>query len=241
MTRARMRFMVIAVLLIALVALIVTRRAGPQPLPERAPGERPALLLITSLPLIFSEQFSLQDSGSAALGALQKRYRVAPIGVADEQDLAKGQLLLMAHPLAQPAEDLVALDEWVRRGGRLLLLADPLLEWRSARPLGDPLRPPPMFMDAGLLAHWGLSLEPPRERGPAMRDLGGWRVLTVSPGKLAGTCRISSEGLAADCRIGKGYATIVADADFLNADQLGPRAAHNLDGLMAELAKLEAK
>ena len=34
----------------------------------------------------------------------------------------------MAQPLAQTAENLVTLDTWVRRGGRVLLLADPLLE-----------------------------------------------------------------------------------------------------------------
>lgn len=241
MTRARMRVMVIAIVLIALATLIISRRAGPQPLPERPPGERPALLLITSLPLIFSEQFSLKDSGSPALGALQKRYRVAPIGVSDAHDLAKGRLLLMAHPLAQPAEDLVALDQWVRRGGRLLLLADPLLEWPSSRPIGDPLRPPSMFMDTGLLAHWGLSLEAPGERRPEMRKLGGWHILTVSPGKLSGKCPVRSDGLVADCRIGKGYATIVADADFLDVDRLGSPSKHNLDALMNELAKLEAK
>lgn len=241
MTGARMRSLIIAVLAIALAALIVARPSGPQLLPERTSPSRPELLLITSLPLIFSEQFSLRDSGSPALRALQNRYRVAPIGVADEQDLAKARLLLMAHPLAQPAEDLVALDQWVREGGRLLLLADPQLEWPSARPLGDPLRPPPIFMDTGLLAHWGLSLQPPSERGPAMRELGGWHVLTVSPGTLAGRCPISSDGLVAQCRIGKGYAIIVADADFLDADHLGRQSAHNLDGLIGELAKLEAK
>ena len=241
MNRARTRALVIAICLIVFSALVVSRRAGPQPLPERPPSERPVLLLITSLPLMFGEQFSLQDSGSPALGALQKRYRVAPIGVSDARQLAKGRLLLMAHPLAQPAEDLVALDQWVRRGGRLLLLADPLLEWPSSRPLGDPLRPPPMFMDTGLLAHWGLSFAPPGERGPAMRDLDGWPVLTVSPGKLSGRCPVSSDGLVADCRIGKGYATIIADADFLDVDRLGSQSKHNLDALMTELAKLEAK
>ncbi len=71
----------------------------------------------------------------------------------------------MAHPLAQPAEDLVALDNWVRGGGRVLLLADPMLEWPSKRPLGDPLRPPPMFMDTGSAAALGLRLDPPGERG----------------------------------------------------------------------------
>jgi hypothetical protein len=196
-------------------------------------------LLLTSLPLVFGEDFSIQDAGSPALKALNTRYRVIPISVADPAELARGKLLVMAHPLAQPAEDLVALDRWVRRGGRVLLLADPMLEWPSKRPLGDPLRPPPMFMDTGLLRHWGLRLDAPDERGPATRKLGGFEVLTVSPGLLFGRCSISGDRLVARCRIGKGEATIIADADLLDAGALGSKAAHNLDGLLEELARLE--
>ncbi len=139
------------------------------------PSERPVLLLLTSLPLSFGEDFSLQEIGSPALRALETRYRVVPISVTDPSELRLGGLLLMAQPFAQPAEDLVALDQWVRRGGRVLLLADPILEWPSKRPLGDPLRPPAMFMDTGLLAHWGLRIDPPDERGPRKEELGGFR------------------------------------------------------------------
>jgi hypothetical protein len=145
----------------------------------------------------------------------------------------------MAQPRAQPAEDLVALDQWVRRGGRVLLLADPMLEWPSARPLGDPLRPPPMFADTGLLAHWGLRIDAPEARGPKGAQLGGYAVLTVSPGALSGRCDISRDRLVAHCRPGRGLATVVADADFLNVGSLGKSAAHNLDALLAELARLE--
>jgi hypothetical protein len=147
----------------------------------------------------------------------------------------------MAHPQAQTAENLVALDDWVRGGGRLLLLADPLLEWPSERPLGDPLRPPPMFMDTGLLAHWGLRLDAPDQRGPAVRRLADFDVLTVSPGRLVGRCAISADALVAQCRIGKGEAIVVADADLLDVNRLGPQAQENLDGLIAELARLEEK
>ena len=147
----------------------------------------------------------------------------------------------MAQPLAQTAENLVTLDTWVRGGGRVLLLADPLLEWPSRRPLGDPLRPPPMFADTGLLAHWGLRLDAPDERGPTRRSLAGYRILTLSPGALYGACTISSDRLAADCGIGKGRAVIVADADFVRTDGLGHDASHNLDGLLAELASLERR
>ena len=95
---------------------------------------------------------------------------------------------MMAQPRAQTAENLVALDDWVRRGGRLLLFADPMLEWPSDRALGDPTRPPAMFADTGLLAHWGLRLDAPDVRGPAKGRISGHDVLTVSPGALAGTC-----------------------------------------------------
>ena len=241
MSPARGRALIFAV--IALVGAVIAADSStsrePVPLPSRAAAERPRLLLLTSLPLLFSEDFSLSGGGSAALTRLRTRYNVVPISVTEPRELAKGRLLLMAHPLAQPAEDLVALDEWVRRGGRVLLLADPMLEWPSRRPLGDPLRPPPMFMDTGLLSHWGLSLDAPNERRPAMRNLGGFHIMTMSPGSLSGTCSISNDRLVAHCRVGKGEATIVADADFLNSDRLGSRASHNLDGLLAELASLE--
>ena len=240
MTSARRRALLVAIMIavaLAAIAVALTRR-GPAPLPARPPAQRPVLLLLTSLPLLFSDQFSL-EGGSPAVKRLQERYSLVPISVTDPKELAKGRLLLMAHPLAQPAEDLVALDGWVRRGGRVLLLADPMLEWPSTRPLGDPLRPPPMFMDTGLLAHWGLRLDPPDQRGPAMRSLGGFGVLTASPGSLSGTCSISPDRLVARCRVGNGEAVVVADADFLDANALGPRGAHNLDGLLGELASLE--
>ncbi|MEP7130264.1 MAG: hypothetical protein ABI770_03960 [Sphingomicrobium sp.] len=241
MSRARLRVLIgIGAVLAAAAALALTlhgRQAGS--IAPRPAAQRPALLLLTSLPLVFGEDFSLQGGGSPALKALGTRYRVVPISVTDAADLGKGRLLLMAHPLAQPAEDLVALDRWVRGGGRVLLLADPLLEWPSRRPLGDPLRPPPTFMDTGLLAHWGLRLDSPDARGPRAGKLGGYDVITVSPGRLSGGCAIDAGRLVARCRIGRGAATIVADADLLNADDLGSGAAHNLDAVLTELATLE--
>jgi hypothetical protein len=239
--RGRALIIVLAAALAAAAFAFATSGRSPEPLPPRPADERPALLLLTSLPLVFSEDFSLQGSGSPALQRLETRYRVIPISVSDDADLKKGRLLLMAHPLAQAAENLVELDGWVRRGGRVLLLADPALEWPSKRPLGDPLRPPPIFMDTGLLSHWGLRLDAPDERGETERELGGFQVLTVSPGRLEGRCSVSSDALVARCRIGAGRATIVADADLLDVNRLGSGARWNLDGLVAELATLEQK
>jgi len=241
MTRARLRALAALLVSIALgvaIAFAVVSQA-PKPSPARPPAERPQLLLLTSLPLVFGEQFSLQGGGSPALEALQSRYRVLPISTADGSELARGRLLLMAQPPTQTAENLVVLDQWVRRGGRLLLFADPMLEWPSSLPLGDPLRPPTMFMDTGLLAHWGLRLDAPDERGPKQQRLGDYQVATVSPGALVGGCAISRDRLVAHCRVGQGRVTIVADADLLDVDRLGRSSDHNLDAMLSELSSLE--
>lgn len=235
MTRARWGALILAAVALVAAAFAMTRSHQLRP----QPSAKPTLLLLTSLPLVFGEQFSLQGSGSPVLKALQSRYRVVPISVTSPQDLSKGRLLLLAHPPAQTAENLVALDDWVRRGGRALLLADPMLEWPSSRPLGDPLRPAPMFMDTGLLLHWGLRLDAPDRRGPALRQLGGYQVLTASPGALSGRCAISPDRLVAECAIGKGRAIIVADADLLDTADLSSGASHNLDAVLSELALLQ--
>jgi len=230
MTKARWGAVFLMIGVLALAAFAFSR-----PRPE----SKPTLLLLTSLPLVFGEQFSLQEGGSPTLTALQGRYRVVPISVTDGKDLSRGRLLLMAHPLAQTAENLVTLDRWVRDGGRVLLLADPMLEWPSERPLGDPLRPPAVFMDTGLLRHWGLVLDGPYPRGPQLRVLGAQEVLTVSPGSLKGSCQIAADRLVAHCQVGQGRATIVADADLLDIPHLDHRGANNLDALLAELADLQ--
>lgn len=199
--------------------------------------DRPELLLLTSLPLAFGESFSLEAAGSPVLDALEQRYRVKAISTASTEALEGSKLLLMAQPLAQPAEDLVSLDRWVRRGGRVLLLADPMLEWADSRPLGDATRPPPMFMDTGLLGHWGLRLDAPDRRGERPAELAGRDVTLRSAGSLSGSCKLSEGGLIARCEVGKGEALIVADADFLDWSQQGGEAARA--ALLAALDQLE--
>ena len=131
---------------------------------EAAPAEaaKPTVHVLTSLPLLFDEGFGLQPAKGEAATFLRKRYRLKPIDLPSQ--LPAGGVLLAAQPRALPAEELVALDAWVRGGGKLLLLADPMLEWPSKRPLGDRLRPPVSFADTGLLMHWGLRLDAPDKR-----------------------------------------------------------------------------
>ena len=236
MTRARLRALGLAAVCLAVAALALAQLRRPAP---TAAAQRPVLLLLTSLPLVFGEDFSIEGGGSPALTALQARYRVVPISVASPAELAKGRLLLMAQPFAQPPEDLVALDQWLRGGGRVLLLADPLLEWPSKRALGDRLRPPIMFTDTGLLGHWGLRLDAPDRPGMKRSSLGDRPIVTASPGSLHGGCRISADGIVARCDIARGRATVVADADLLDAGNLGDAGPRNLQAVSQELDALK--
>jgi len=218
----------VALLMAAGGAVALAVAEGSDESAVREASERPTLALLTSLPLMFGESFGLDGGGSPTLTRLEQRYNVVPIPVADAASLKGQELLLMAHPRAQPAEMLVELDQWVRGGGRLVLLADPLLSWESVRPIDDPLRPPPAFADTGLLAHWGVELSADgSEEIP---------VETPSPGRLASKrCEVDDGGFIARCAIGKGRAIIIADADFLNGEPT------NLDLLTGELARLERR
>jgi len=220
---------------VALAALLLAAPGGCARVAP-PPGEKPVLLLVTGLPLVSGERFAIEAVGSPALARLEQAFRVRTIGISDRASLRGGKRLLMAQPRAQPAEALVDLDQWVRDGGWVAILADPRLDWSSDRPLGDALRPPLTYADTGLLAHWGLALDAPDAAGPAERRLGNHRVTTSSPGtlrRIAGTCAILDDGFVAKCRIGQGMALIVADADFIDG------AGDNLDALVAALERFD--
>lgn len=189
---------------------------------QRLPAERPRLALLSSLPLLFGEEFALDSPKPAAIARIEQTYSIVPISVADAASLDRQSLLLMAHPRAQPAEVLVELDLWVRRGGRVVLLADPLLKWESSRALGDPTRPPPDFADTGLLARWGLRM------AVAEGGVGSLRPVDKR-------CTVLEAGLVARCRVGRGTVSVIADADFIMMD--GNDAEHRLDLMMAELSR----
>lgn len=222
----------------ALLLLAACREAVPARPPD---GPKPELFLLTPLPIVWSEGFGLDQHGSPVLAALERDYRVTPIDLPGE--VPDGGLLLAAQPRALPAEELVALDAWVRRGGRLLLLADPVLEWPSGLPVGDPRRAPVAFADTGLLKHWGLRLDAPEERGPRQLSLDGQSVLVASPGTLqrsGGSCVVDASRLSARCRLGKGQAVVIADADFINLGSggLDGPTGRNLPALVSQLADM---
>jgi len=187
----------------AAVALLLLAGCG-----KAEPADKQPLKYLSPLPILFAQQFALEPPSSPVRDALERDYRIEPIAIADKASLGPPGLLLMAQPRAQTAEALVDLDRWVRAGGRVLLLADPRLEWPTERPLGDPGAPPPQFADTGLLRHWGLTLFQPEQ---------GETAGTFDSAK-GGPCTVDDGGEVARCVIGKGKATVMADADFLRGD-----------------------
>jgi len=200
---------------LALLALAGCRAADG----DAAVKAKPELYVLTSLPLLFDEGFGLGPAKGEAAVFLREHYRLHAIDLPSQ--LPPGATLLAAQPRALPAEQLVKLDAWVRDGGHLLLLADPMLEWPSQRSLGDRMRPPMAYPDTGLLQHWGLRLDAPERRGlhrfpNEMADID-----TISPGrivKVGGFCLTDKDAISAVCRFGRGEATIIVDADWLNVE-----------------------
>lgn len=197
------------------------------------------LALLTSLPIVFGERLSLDTPANPLLARLEQDFDVRPVD--GPEQLQPGGLLLAAQPQALTAERLVALDRWVRDGGRLLLLADPELRFESSRPLGDRFRPPFSYPDTGLLAHWGLTLErlPEGEKGRDAAVLGNDLVVEApARGRLSAStsaCTLSRDRSTAHCRIGKGRVTLVADADFAMSGE--PRQTEAVSRLLTELRR----
>jgi hypothetical protein len=187
------------------------------PLPT---GPKPDLMLLTGLPLIWGEAgpFEPQSRPAAALSYLEGEFTLRPLDAATPDALAAGKLLLLAQPQRLAPEELVAIDSWMRRGGRALVLSDPALIWPTELPLGDIRRPPPIGLLGPLLARWGLELAP-GEPGLATLQTADGRLVTAAPGRFearAPSCRLEHGGLIAHCLVGRGRALLVADADLLH-------------------------
>lgn len=222
---------------LALIAVLGATLAGVASLAMRHPAQRPVLGLFTTLPIYWSEATGVADLLAHGQGepwvrtAIERRYRLRPLDLLEpakagqDDPLRAYDYLLLAQPRAlSPAEN-VALDAWVRRGGNLLLFADPMLTAQSIHPLGDARRPQDVALLSPILGHWGLRLEFDEAQpiGERSVPLFGAAVTVALAGRLVGakaqgaSCRIGAQGLVAQCRIGRGRALIVADAALLDS------------------------
>jgi hypothetical protein len=187
-------------------------------------------MLMTGLPLVWGEKGPFDPGSSPARSYVQLlgQFDFEPIDVLDRTTLARGRLLFLAQPQRLAPAELAALDGWVRRGGRALILADPVLAWPSELPPGDIRRPPPVSLLGPLLHHWRLALDVPAEPREIEGSWAGRKILLDGPGRLRSAsedCLVGRERWTAVCRLGSGRVRVVADADLMR-DDLNRRSAN---------------
>lgn len=218
-------------------------------------GSAPAgrLGLFTSLPILWNEEPDLAGLLRAdakphwARAVLAKRGAVVAL---DRLAAAEGEgaplagldRIVIAQPRPLAPDENLALDAWVRGGGKLLLFADPALSEPSAFALGDPRRPQDLVLLSPILGRWGLELtfdEAATDR-PRTAGVMGVAIPVDRPGRFrltGSTCRLWGEGVAATCRVGRGRVLALADSDLLARDDPdGARAkalGHLLDSAFA--------
>ncbi len=198
--------------------------------------DRPKLALITSLPMVWREGDlgdNIRDKREVdpAYTALSRHFDIRPLDSASDLSQQGYKLALLAQPRAMSPRELVALDAWIRAGGRALILADPVLSRESEYPLGDPRRPLFTSLLSPLFTHWGIELILPVEERDAVTPVemdtlditlsatGAWRLVDKSDGV---ECSLGKAQLTADCKVGKGRAFLLADADILDPSLVEP-------------------
>ena len=188
-----------------------------------APADRPELAVMTSLPIFWAEgdvgaMLSGDHAGHWVKQALEARFRPVPVDRLTQ--IGDRGFLLLAQPRALAGDENVALDDWVRGGGHVLLLADPMLTAHSEYGLGDARAPQPVALLSPRLARWGLELtfDPASSPNDGVSDgplaipvrmAGRWR---LTGGGHESRCKLSENALVAHCQIGAGTALLLADA-----------------------------
>lgn len=207
--------------------------------------------LFTSLPILWNEHAQVTDLvkqpgqghwAAAVLGergAIRPLDRLAPI----PGDL---RLMVMAQPRPLSPDENVALDDWVRTGGRLLIFADPMLTQESVFALGDKRRPEGTVLLSPILTRWGLTLQFDEAQPPGEREVEvfGQAMPVNLPGsfRISGAerrCRILASGLVAKCAVGEGAVLAVADAALLEPARQGDAAdrVSTLETLLAQTVR----
>lgn len=212
------------------VLLALATPLAAQDLP-RDPPATGDLALMGTIPIYWGERVDFTDllggdgGGHWARPVIEKTYRLRPLDYLSAQALHGHSRLLLAQPRGLSAEENVALDAWVRGGGRLLLFADPLMTGHSDFALGDRRRPQDVALLSPILRHWGLELQfdPDQMPGVVSADAGIAHLPANLRGQLLAAadsgCRVLGDGLAARCVLGAGEVLVVADAALLDAEE----------------------
>ena len=254
----------------ALIALLAGCRAAPSETgsaaaapAETAPATRPRLGLLTGLPLYhpLGADVAAIAAGTAAVpwqrAGLERAFTLEPLdtlspipalapGAPPTDPLAGLARLAVIQPRGLSPADNVALDDWVRGGGHLLMVLDPLLTGDYDLPIVDPRHPPGSAIIPPVVARWGMSIAAPLpdtdDAATGTDTLPGGAGLPYAwPGSIAllpgaaGKACVRHAARIAVCRVGKGQVTLIADAALFEHPELAGE-----DGAALRAVVLEA-
>lgn len=233
------RFVAVIAALLVAAAVPACDAGAPGPdEPAVGVGRQAAIIGIsTSLPIVWPETDDIAEMLNGdraehwALEVLRGRGQVRPLDTVAGPDgalpLPADAMLVLAQPFPFSPDEYVALDDWVRDGGRALLFADPMLTFDSVFAIGDRRRPQDIVKLDPVLLRWGLRLERDEGARPgehAVEAMGG-QIPVNLPGRFTAQsgsgCAVEAGGLVAECAIGKGRVLAVADAALLESESNG--------------------
>ena len=206
--------------------------AQDQASPARTEQPKPTLGLFTTLPLYWGEAGDIATmlDGETATdwvrAELETRFEIVPLNTleADALDGLDRVLLAQPRPLA-PSEN-VSFDGFLARGGKAVILADPMLTRHSEYPIGDPRRPQDVVLLSPIFSRLGVELRFDENQPRSERAVRGENAVfpvnlagefaSVETGEPSRRCAVSAEGLVAHCVNGKGEAALYADAALLD-------------------------
>lgn len=241
-----------ALLAAALLLFAPAVHAGDRAEPPADAEAKPELGLMGTIPIYWGEVSGVAEvlSGEAAphwaRAQLEQDFRLRPLDRLDASALEGLSFLLLAQPRALTPPESVALDDWVRGGGHLLLFADPLLTGESRFPIGDRRRPQDVILLSPLLDHWGLQLQFVEDQpgDTVLLQTDGPPIPVRFPGRFApmdgdraetgADCTLSAADTLARCRIGDGTGIVLADAALLDLHGENPQARPAFGWLVAQ-------
>lgn len=217
-------------MLAVLLAACSTGKVSEEAAPKHPVG------LFSTLPIYWGEgdMAEILDGSNSrdwVRDIIEQRFDIEPLDTVEPDAIDGLDRIIMAQPRPLAPSENVALDNWVRAGGRLLIFADPLLTRHSDFALGDRRRPQDVVLLSPILTRWGLELrfddaQPSEERLISASgnqypvNLAGQFVATGD-----GKCTISEAGLFAWCSVGNGRVTLMADAVILDSEETAATSA----------------
>lgn len=236
-----------------LLSLLSVPAAAQDEQGDGATPPLPMIGLMGTIPIFWGEAAGFDEliAGEAAphwaREVLDRRATLAPLDYLSAEALAAHRFLLMAQPRGLSGEENVALDAWVREGGRLLLFADPWMTGESRFHIGDRRRPQDVALLSPILARWGLELQAD-DNADSNHDHSDTELVAYGeqmlPINMAGrfalmaggdSCELQAGGLLAQCSIGDGAVLIMADAAILDLAGPYPHAETGIESLISQI------